>query len=140
MYRNLLIPVDLSEQNDVAVESAARLAEAVGGAAITLLHVIETLQDEPDEELERFYDRLRGRAERTLRRWERQLAETGFEVRSEILYGKRAQEILGFAEERRIDLIVLASHVVDRSDPAQSFGTLSHQVALLAQCPVLLVR
>jgi universal stress protein A len=139
MYRNILIPVDLSPENDPAVTAAGRLADP-DGAAITLLHVVETLQDETDDELERFYDRLRERAERTLRRWTEELSQGGVEARSEVLYGKRAREILGFAEEHDIDLIVLASHAVDRDHPVESFGTLSHQVALLAPCPVLLVR
>ncbi len=139
MYRNILIPVDLSEKNALAVETAQRLADPQAGA-ITLLHVIETLRDVPFEEMEDFYRELGEQAERTLARWTEALTERGFAAQQAILFGQRSPEIVRFAATQQIDLIVLRSHVLDRAHPAESFGTLSHQVALLAPCSVLLVR
>ena len=59
---------------------------------------------------------------------------------SEIIYGHRTAEIIGYDQEHDVDLIVLRSHVLDGANIAGGFGTLSHQVALLAPCSVLLVR
>ena len=59
---------------------------------------------------------------------------------SEIIYGHRAAEIIGYTQEHDIDLIVLRSHVLDGTNITGGFGTLSHQVALLTPCSVLLVR
>jgi nucleotide-binding universal stress UspA family protein len=148
MYRHVLVPVDLTDVNRIAVEAASKLAQ--GKAKVTLLHVVETLADSDFEELEDFYAKLRARAETAMERWHSELAAAGVEAdveivfghraREEIVFGHRAREILGFANESDCDLIVLTSHRVDREHPKGGLGTISHQVALLADCAVLLVR
>jgi nucleotide-binding universal stress UspA family protein len=45
-----------------------------------------------------------------------------------------------YAADAGSDLIVLATHRVGAQRPEGALGTLSHQVALLAGCSVLLVR
>ena len=42
--------------------------------------------------------------------------------------------------ESGTDLIVLASHTIDLNNPATGWGTLSYQICILSQCPVLLVK
>lgn len=146
MFEKILVPVDLTEKNRSAVEVARELVTANG--ELTLLHVIEELADIPFEELEDFYRRLEERAVRRLKG----LAEIaggqsgtesgarGVEVRREVVYGRRAQEIVRFADERGSDLIVLGSHPVDRTRPGEGWATLSYQVAILARSPVLLLK
>ena len=139
MFRNSLVPVDLSEKNQLSVRAAAELAEPAT-ASVTLLHVIETIQDVPFEEIEDFYQTLRARAEESIGKWAAELTAKGLRIRREIVFGKRGPEILRYAEEQQCDLIVLTSHRADQERPTANFGTISHQVALLAQCPVLLMR
>lgn len=139
MYHSILVPVGLSENNAIAVERVGQVARPKE-AAVTLLHVIETVQDVPFEELSAFYETLREKAERVLADWMKVLTAGGFDVHSEIIYGKRGEEIVGYAEEHDVDLIIMRSSSLDRSNLAGSFGGLSHQVALLAPCSVLLVR
>ncbi len=55
-------------------------------------------------------------------------------------YGKRAEAIVRYAENRDMDLIVLSSHKVDRDHPALGWGTISYRIAIVARCPVLLVK
>ena len=148
MFEKILVPVDLTEKNRSAVERARELVTPRG--ELTLLHVIEELADIPFEELEDFYRRLEKRAVQRLRELaeiaagkDGEMAEEGaggVEVRREVVYGRRAQEIVRFAEERESDLIVLGSHPVDRTHPGESWATLSYQVAILARCPVLLLK
>jgi nucleotide-binding universal stress UspA family protein len=137
MYRNILVPIDLSEQNAPAVNAAREFARA-GAATITLLHVIETIRDVPFEELDEFYASLRKKAEQAIERWAADLR--GLDVRREIVFGRRGVEIVRYADEHRSDLIVLTSHALEPERPGHGFGTVSQQVALFAPCPVLLVR
>lgn len=139
MFETILIPVDLTDKSRVAVDAVAGLADPER-ASIHLLHVIETIQDVPFEELDAFYASLRKRAERAVNRWADELGERGFRVERDIAFGRRGPEIVRHAEDRACDLIVLASHPYDREQPGRGVGTLSHQVALLAPCPVLLMR
>ena len=118
------------------MRTAADLCGAEG-ATVHLLHVIETIHGVPFEELESFYEDLRGRAERALDGWAELLASRPVAVEREISFGHRAREIVKRANEAGCDLIVLSSH---QTGSERGLGTLSHQVAILAPCSVLLVR
>ena len=61
-------------------------------------------------------------------------------IQTEILYGNRANEIVRFAHENDIDLIVLSSHRIDAATEALGFGTISYKVGILAHCPVMMVK
>ena len=54
--------------------------------------------------------------------------------------GNRAPEIVRYAGEIGVDLIVLKSHRIDLENPSAGWGTVSYKVGILAQCPVLLVK
>ena len=138
MFQRILVPVDLTEKNVRAVRTAGSLARRMEGE-VTLLHVIETL-DLPFEELEEFYERLEAKAAAAMRDLSAPLEEASLPHSQHVVYGKRGEEIVEFAEENGVDLVVLRSHRVDLEDPGAGWTTLSYKVAILAQCPVLLVK
>lgn len=109
-------------------------------ASVTLLHVIERIENLPEEELESFYARITSRAETELEARAQRFVATGIHVDRKILYGKPLAEIVRDARERKVDLIVMSSHKVDPAAAASSLGTLSYQVSILCDCPVLLVK
>jgi nucleotide-binding universal stress UspA family protein len=61
-------------------------------------------------------------------------------VKVALLYGNRTEQVLQFARDNDIDLIVLASHPVDRSQPYLGPGTMSYTLGILAPCAVLLIK
>ena len=138
MFERILVPVDLTEKNRSAVETARELARESEGR-VTLLHVIEML-DLPFEEVEEFYRELERKAGDAMGRLAGILEDAGVEHTLQVSYGERAAEIVEFAGEQDVDLIVLTSHRTDLENPAEDWATLSHKVAILAQCPVLLVK
>lgn len=139
MFSRILVPVDLSDRNGAALDAVSELARASGGTVL-LLHVIEEIEDVPREELEDFYAGLRQRAETTMAGLRQQLEKSGVAVEERIRMGRRGPQIVHCAEQERCDLIVLRSHVLAAQEPARRIGTVSHQVALAADCPVLLIR
>jgi hypothetical protein len=42
--------------------------------------------------------------------------------------------------ESAADLIVLATHAIDLSNPITGWGSVSYQISILSQCPVLLLK
>lgn len=138
MFENILVPVDLTDENLRAIETSLDLALETGGG-VTFIHVIETL-DLPFEELAAFYDRLEKKAIETMRELAEPLRTAGVRMHQRIEYGKRAETIVQFAEENEMDLIILNSHRVRLDDPGSGWATLSYKIAILAQCPVLLVK
>jgi len=139
MFHSILLPVDLTEENEAAVSTALGLLGDSGGKA-TVLHVIETIADVDFEDMEDFYQRLEEKARTGMRTLAQPLESAGLDVDQRVIYGKRARDIVAFAEEHEADLIVMSSRPLDPDNPAAAWGSISQQVAILARCPVLLVK
>jgi universal stress protein A len=139
VFTKILVPVDLTDKHQQALDIAARLANESGGE-VTLVHVVEVIGDLWDAGDRDFYDRIEGLARNHLAKLGRYLEACHVPRREEILFGDRAREIVRYAMERGIDLIVLSSHRIDLQDPGAGWGTLSYKLGIMAQCPVLLVK
>lgn len=59
---------------------------------------------------------------------------------TKVLLGTRVETLVQYTHEHDVDLVVMQSHPVDPADPARGWNTISYKVALLAPCPVLLVK
>lgn len=138
MFKHILVPTDLTDRSLKALEIAVKMA-LHDGCPITLLHVIETIEG-TEEEFSEFYNKLGRAAEKKMNKIIGEAGSDRLSIAREIIYGKRVREIIRFAGEREIDLIVLSSHRVDADNMAQGWGTISYKVGILSQCPVLLVK
>ncbi len=67
-FRHLLVPLDFTTKDEVALEIALELARQ-NKASVTLLHVIEMIENLEDADLTAFYTRLAARAETKLGLW-----------------------------------------------------------------------
>jgi nucleotide-binding universal stress UspA family protein len=139
MFKHVLIPVDFTSKNAAAISVASELAQQYG-TEVTLLHVIETVENIPAKEMKGFYEQLERKASRNISK----LRKTYFSARRgshvSVIYGKRANEIVKFATKNSVDLIVMSSHKPNLNNPSREFGTISHLVAIIAPCAVLLVK
>jgi nucleotide-binding universal stress UspA family protein len=138
-FRHILVPTDFTARTDSALDMAHHLATA-DESRITLLHVIETIAGPQDAEVDSFYKRLERKARKSMTKYEGRVTRKGIRCAAAIVYGKRAEAIAKFASTHRVDLIVLASHKVNRSAVNRDFGTISYKTGMLASCPVLLVK
>ncbi len=140
MFDNILVPTDLSEKSIKALEIAAGIKKN-DKSNITLIHVIETIDDdEGDEEFRSFYDKLASRAQKKMEKIIKKYQTNSFEIKSEITYGKRVDEILRFTSENSVDLIILSSHKINDITAGSGWATISYRVGILAQCPVMMVK
>jgi nucleotide-binding universal stress UspA family protein len=139
MFKKILLPLDLTDKHKVVLQAAAELAQQ-GGDEVTLLHVIEIIPSLSLEEGRDFYGRLERSARSHLERLSRRLKKRKVPCRIEILYGNRAGQIALYAEEKRFDLLLLTSPIINPKQPGVGWGSLSFKVAILARCPVLLVK
>jgi nucleotide-binding universal stress UspA family protein len=139
MFSHLLVPVDFTDKNEAAIRIAEETARR-DGAEVVLLHVIETIDHMEFDEMADFYRKLEARAAAKLAVLVERFVGAGIGARYEIVFGKRAESILQHAAAGPTDLIVLSSHRVDRDHPALGLGAISYQVAIVARCPVLLVK
>lgn len=139
VFSKILVPLDLSSRGENAIPMALDLADPDRGV-VWLLHVIETIEGADDGDLNTFYSELEAKARIALNAWIDKFGSAGAKIEPRISYGHRAREILKQATELGCDLIVLSSHPIDRDQPAGGIGTISHQVSLICECPVLLIR
>lgn len=139
MFKRVLVPVDFSEKYSASLDIAINIARHYQGD-IDLLHVIETLVDVDFSELEEFYSKLEKRALKNMKALVAGYKDVPVTINVTVVFGNRTQEILTYAEKRKAGLIIMNSHVVDPERPTQSWGTISYKVALLSQCPVMLVK
>jgi len=139
MFKHILVPSDFTEKSVNALDIAAKMAP-YNLSRITLLHVIEIIEDTEYEEFSGFYDKLKKRAQKKMVRMADSYADEKLAIDTVIAYGKRSIEIVKFANEKSVDLIVLSSHKIDMENIGQGWGTISYKVAILANCPVMMVK
>jgi universal stress protein A len=137
-FQHILVPVDFTAKNEAALDVAFETA-IHNHAHVTLLHVVQTI-DYADEEIDDYYARLESAACKNLDRMAQRFAEAGVAVDFKTRLGSRTHEIVQYANQHNIDLIVMSSHRIDREQPVKSLGTISYQVSMLCQCPVILVK
>lgn len=138
MFNHILVPVDFTEKNRRVLDVALTLTKK-HQSKLTLLHVIEKIEFLAEEDTKEFYRKLETAAQEKMERLVQKLKDRDIAILTIIVYGKRAQEIVRYAVEHSVDLLVLNSHRVDPDNP-QDWGTISYKVAILSQCPVLLVK
>jgi len=139
MFKNILVPSDLTERNLKAMDIAVRMAPE-NRAVVTVLHVIETVEEIDSEDFQKFYRQLGARAGRKIDKLIAQYAREGFTLEKQILYGRRVYEILNFAVAHSVDLIIMSSHKLDPENAAEGWGTISFKIGVLSHCPVMLVK
>jgi universal stress protein A len=139
MFQHILVPVDFSPKNKKALEITLQISGS-GKSRISLLHVVEIIEDTTFEEFGDFYAGLEKRAEKKMAGLVSFCQNHGVQVTDKIVFGNRVQEILKYAAETQVDLIVMSSHKLQLEEPSRDWGTISYKVGILSQCPVLLVK
>ena len=139
MFRRILIPTDLTDRTIRAIH-VARDVQAPEESQLILLHVIETIVGADIEELSSFYGTLEQQAWDRLHDIATRTSVPDAQVDAHVVFGKRVEETLKFANVHQVDLIVLASHRINPAEPASSIGTMSYKLGILAPCSVLLVK
>lgn len=134
--KSILVPVDLSDASDRAVDYALDMAATP--QQVTVLHVaLPYVAIEPtymylvDEELRRrkLEEEVRARFD----------AEKYANVRVEIRFGDPGDTIALYAKEHGVNLIVMPSH--GRTGLAHLLiGSVAERVVRYATCPVLVLR
>ena len=119
--RHVMLATDFSPAADAAAEVARGLATEVK-ARLHIVHVVPPLTD-PAYEAERL---------------EREVARLGVPAEIALLRGRAAAELLAYAREQGIDVIVIGSH--GRTGFSHVLlGSVAEQVVRLAPCLVLSV-
>ena len=140
-FARILVTTDFSAQSLPGVEEARSLAQALH-SRVVLLFVVEDrlppiLGIPSDAERQEILEGYRQRATEEMTRYtERHLA--GCQVETAAVVGVAAREIVTYAKDHAIDLIVMASHGYG---PIRQLllGSTAERVLHHSPCPVLII-
>jgi universal stress protein A len=141
--RRILLPTDFSNASAAATKYACALATTFD-AELHLLHTLEThLISTPEFamglDLPRYLQESKAAAEQALARVLDPQWSAGRKVVQAVVEGSPRVEIVRYARQQEIDLIVLATH--GRTGLAHLLiGSVAESVVRTAPCPVLTVR
>jgi nucleotide-binding universal stress UspA family protein len=131
MYERILVPVDGGSETRGAVSHAIDIADKYD-ATVYVLHVVSQQLVGDTDELEADGKHITDEAvERA--------TEYGVDVVGDVTDGRPSDRILGYADERNIDLVVMGTH--GRTGVGRVLlGSVAERVARHSDVPVLLVR
>jgi nucleotide-binding universal stress UspA family protein len=135
--------------SDKALQKAIEFAKALE-AEIILAHVIEDINVPPTITLASgdFIGESKKGIIKHLERWWDKLAEVkiheiedkNVNATSKCLFGDPSQEIIDFARDNKIDLIVMGSRRLKGASRIKALGSVTRKVSENADCPVLIVH
>lgn len=141
-WKRICCPIDFSDASRAAMEIAADLAKR-GGGELVLLHSYPipgyTFPDGSVVASPRMMQELAEGAQRHLDEWQRDAEALGARVTTEKAIGEPSAEIVHYADEHAIDIVVLGTHGRTGLEHAL-MGSIAERVVRKAHCPVLTVR
>ena len=141
--KKILVPTDFSESAHQAFRYGCSFAKEYG-AELLLLHVVENLtvgyaSDLFPVPMAEVFQEISGYAKAELGKLGAEARAKGLGAQEHVVMGKPSAEIIRFAQENAIDMIVLGTHGKGMLDQAL-FGSTTERVVRRSPCPVLTVR
>ncbi|MDQ2050189.1 universal stress protein [Natronolimnohabitans sp. A-GB9] len=144
MYDRILLPTDAEKGAELATEHAITVAESTG-AELHLLYVVDSdvyssySGDEYVHEFEGLESALESIGEETLEEATEQANEAGLDPATTVRHGRPAEEILAYADEEDVDLLIMGSKERP-GEYRQLLGSVTERVSRLASRPVTIVK
>ena len=142
-FTKILFPTDFTEGALAAVPYAVDMAKSYG-AKLCLLYVIYDMSattglQVPHASLDAMYEEMQKGSEREIGNFGAGIREGLKDVETKVIRGVPYEEILNFAAENAIDLIIMGTHGRSGLDRV-IFGSTAEKVVRHSDCPVLTVR
>ncbi len=141
-FKKILLPTDFSDESLYAMSYAVDLAKMFN-AKLVMMHVIYDIEKAsnlhiPHPSITELYQDLENHAKRNLQSFGIDLREGLQEVDTVVKRGIPYEEIIKFANENNVDLIIIGT--LPRSGVERFFvGSTTQRVIRNAPCPVLVV-
>jgi len=136
MFKTILVPIDMAHiaEGKANIDIAVKQAEA--GAEIILLNVVEDIPTWAAVELP--VDLVATSLRKAQGELQAIANASGMPMKAEARTGHSYKTILDVAEEKQVDLIIIASHQPGLQD--YFLGSTAAKVVRHAQCSVLVIR
>ena len=140
LYRNIVIATDGSENTQRAIAYGIKFAK-FSGATVYALHVIDTysLSQSWTAGWETMYEILKNEGQKAIYKVKEYGEASGVDVKEVFLEGHPSSEIIDFAENNDIDLIIMGTLGKTGLDRFL-LGSVAENVVRNSKVPVLVVR
>ncbi len=144
--KNILCPTDFSDPSYEALKVADELA-AHFGATLHITNVVPLVPiveapigvESAGFNVASYQQELEGQAQKSLKNLTEQKISRGVTAVTEVLIGNASGEVMRYASEKGIDMIVIATHGLSGWRRFIS-GSTTEQIVRQASCPVLTIR
>lgn len=134
MFTRILIPTDGTDESACAVENGLELASK-HGAEVHALYVVDT--DSSMGHYDHVVERSEAKGEEAVETVDRRAREYDLTVTKAFRYGRPHEEILGYAADHGVDLIIMGTHGRSGFDRLVSAGSVAERVVRKAGVPVM---
>ena len=141
--KKLLVPVDFSDNSQKVFMAAVNVAEKFG-AEIVCIFVVQSFEDYsgffvPHMPVVQFQEEMQVSAQKKMSDFLEDNLPDGLAGSSKVVVGDVGEEIVAFAAQEKIDMIVMGTHGYKGLERVL-FGSVAEQVVKTASCPVLTVN
>ncbi|WP_066415820.1 universal stress protein [Halorubrum aethiopicum] len=141
MYDDILVPTDGSEAVDRALDHAIPLASDHGATVHALYVVDRRVANASSSDLhEEVVADLESQGEAAVEAVAERAREAGLAVETHVEHGTPDTEIVAYAEEAGIDVIVMSPEGKSPRERIQSLGSVSDRVTDDSTVPVFLIK
>ena len=146
MYRKILAPMDGSPFSECTIEHVKAIAAGCNVPEVVLLRVVEPMSSNDlaalgqmsATSLEQVEAWKKSEATEYITRIVQRLTQEGLSAKGEIVSGKAEDQILDYANNNHVDIIIMSTH--GRSGIARwAFGSVADRVVRSSAVPVLTV-
>lgn len=139
MYKHILLASDGSENAVRAAKEAVKIASSNTESIIDVVYVVDFDKSKSDvlhSASKELIDIERRKKNSKVIQF---LNEANVKYKTTILHGKPGAEIVKYANEQKVDLVVIGSRGLN-SLQEMVLGSVSHKVMKRANCPALIVK
>ncbi len=141
MYQKVLVPLDGSDLAECALPHVKKMVKEGFVKDVIILTVIDihpsALLEGADTTV--IYKAQMNNSREYMNKVQAQFRAEGIEVKTEILQGSAAQVISDYANEKKVELVVIATHGYSGMKRLM-FGSVAFRVLHDSHVPVLLIR
>ncbi|SNY92990.1 Nucleotide-binding universal stress protein, UspA family [Cohaesibacter sp. ES.047] len=148
MFENIMVPMDGSPCSYMALEKAIALQKLCGPTTKIRIVYVYRHQGQMESSVSMVRPTAPESIDKALSSYAREVVQAAKDraielgsvnVGAHVLSGPTARTIIKFAEDRRIDLIIIGGRGHGDLE-ALLLGSVSHKVTSMAHCPVMVVR
>lgn len=147
MYKRIMIPLDGSKLAECVLPHLEEVAKAFKPGKVVLVQAVEPIsvpyglkvsQFTTLEQVQAFETHRKAEAEEYLQEVQARLRKRGIEAKAKVIYGKAADALSDFANNNRMDLVILATR--GRSGLGRLvLGGVAERLIRLVRVPVLVI-